>query len=260
MEGRSSTDSGASSGRGIRYATPDNPYLRRLLPGARRVAEVTSGTRPPRPQRLTWQERGHIEVVDGEGGSSLPSYVVGEKRPLLEELEAPGGTGVEVSLYQAVPKGGQMDLVVEKATEVGVTRVVPLFAERGVVNPSEGKVERWRRVAEAAARQALRLRVPEVAEPVAFRGRRSRGRREWRPAPQCCRAPACRGGRRGLRGALRRPGGWMERGRDAARRGGRSGFRRGSGHTGSAARPPVSSRWRDAGRVGGRVERWRRLP
>lgn len=61
-----------------------------------------------------------------------------------------------------------MDLVVEKATEVGVTSIVPLLTERGVVNPREGKVGRWHRVAEAAARQSQRLRVPEVAEPVRF--------------------------------------------------------------------------------------------
>jgi 16S rRNA (uracil1498-N3)-methyltransferase len=61
-----------------------------------------------------------------------------------------------------------MDLVVEKATEVGATSIVPLLTERGVVNPREGKVNRWRRVAEAAARQSLRLGVPEVSEPVPF--------------------------------------------------------------------------------------------
>jgi 16S rRNA (uracil1498-N3)-methyltransferase len=61
-----------------------------------------------------------------------------------------------------------MDLVVEKATEVGVSSIVPLVTERGVVSPREGKVGRWRRVAEAAARQSLRLRVPEVREPVPF--------------------------------------------------------------------------------------------
>ena len=75
---------------------------------------------------------------------------------------------VEVYLYQAVPKGGRMDLVVEKATEVGATGIVPLLTERGVVSPREGKVDRWRRVADAAARQSLGLRVPGVSEPVAF--------------------------------------------------------------------------------------------
>ena len=61
-----------------------------------------------------------------------------------------------------------MDLVVEKATEAGATRIVPLLTEHGEVNPRGSKVDRWRRVAEAAARQSLRLRVPEVSEPTAF--------------------------------------------------------------------------------------------
>ena len=109
-----------------------------------------------------------IEVVDGEGRLFTARLSSGGEAAVVEELEAPGRTGVEISLYQAVPKGGRMDLVVEKATEVGATRIVPLLAERGVVTPREGKVGRWRRVAEAAARQSLRLSVPEVAEPVRF--------------------------------------------------------------------------------------------
>jgi 16S rRNA (uracil1498-N3)-methyltransferase len=109
-----------------------------------------------------------IEVVDGEGRLFTARLCSGGEAAVVEELEAPGRTGVEISLYQAVPKGGRMDLVVEKATEVGATRIVPLLAERGIVTPRAGKVGRWRRVAEAAARQALRLGVPEVAEPVRF--------------------------------------------------------------------------------------------
>ena len=109
-----------------------------------------------------------IEVVNGEGRLFAARLRSGGGASVVEELEAPRGTRVEISLYQAVPKGGRMDLVVEKATEVGATRIVPLLAERGVVSPREGKIGRWRRVAEAAARQALRLSVPEVAEPVRF--------------------------------------------------------------------------------------------
>jgi 16S rRNA (uracil1498-N3)-methyltransferase len=109
-----------------------------------------------------------IEVVDGEGRLFAARLCSGVEVAVIEELEGPGGADVEISLYQAVPKGGRMDFVVEKATEVGATRIVPLLAERGVVTPREGKVGRWRRVAEAAARQALRLGVPEVAEPVRF--------------------------------------------------------------------------------------------
>jgi 16S rRNA (uracil1498-N3)-methyltransferase len=109
-----------------------------------------------------------MEVVDGGGRLFTARLRRGGEAAVVEELAAPDGVGVEITLYQAVPKGGRMDLLVEKATEVGATRIVPLLAERGVVSPRGGKVGRWRRVAEAAARQALRLGVPDVAEPVRF--------------------------------------------------------------------------------------------
>lgn len=109
-----------------------------------------------------------LEVVDADRRLFLAELHEGGEVSILETLEAPDHEDLDLSLYQAVPKGGRMDLVVEKATEVGATRIVPLVTERGIVRPRDGKVERWRRVAEAAARQSLRLRVPEVAEPVSF--------------------------------------------------------------------------------------------
>ena len=117
---------------------------------------------------LRGREGDPVEVVDDTGRLFTAELCDGRRAVVVEELAPAGGESVEVSLYQAVPKGGRMDLVVEKATEVGVSRIVPLLTERGVVSPREGKVGRWRRVAEAAARQSLRLRVPEVAEPLPF--------------------------------------------------------------------------------------------
>ena len=105
-----------------------------------------------------------LEVVDADRRLFAAELGVGGEAAILEALEAPDES-VGVSLYQAVPKGGRMDLVVEKTTEVGVTRIVPLVTRRGVVEPGGKKVERWRRVAEAAARQSLRLSVPEVSAP-----------------------------------------------------------------------------------------------
>lgn len=109
-----------------------------------------------------------LEVVDGGGNLFFAELLDGGEALVIEALETPGAGDVELALYQAVPKGGRMDLVIEKATEVGVTVIVPLLTARGLVSPRGGKVERWRRVAEAAARQSLRLRVPEVREPVPF--------------------------------------------------------------------------------------------
>ena len=108
-----------------------------------------------------------LEIVDVDRRLFAAELRDGSEATILEVLETPEAAG-EVTLYQAVPKGGRMDLVVEKATEVGVTRIVPLLTQRGIVEPRGGKVERWRRVAEAAARQALRMGVPEVLEPEPF--------------------------------------------------------------------------------------------
>ena len=108
-----------------------------------------------------------LEVVDADRRLFAAELRGGGEAVVLEAVETPS-EDTEVFLYQGVPKGGRMDLVVEKATEVGVTGIVPLITERGVVKPRDGKVERWRRLAAAAARQSLRLRVPEVLEPVHF--------------------------------------------------------------------------------------------
>jgi 16S rRNA (uracil1498-N3)-methyltransferase len=109
-----------------------------------------------------------IEVVDLAGRLFSAELREGGGAVVLEEFAPPDVADTDVSLYQAVPKGGRMDLVVEKATEVGATSIVPLLTQRGVVNPREGKVVRWRRVAEAAARQSLRLGIPKVSDPVPF--------------------------------------------------------------------------------------------
>ena len=94
----------------------------------------------------------------------------GREIEVLERLSVPQDMG-GVTLYAAVPKGRHMDFVVEKTTELGVGRIVPLVTDHGVVrlNDAGSKIERWRRVAEAAARQSLRLLVPPVSAPMNFR-------------------------------------------------------------------------------------------
>ena len=110
-----------------------------------------------------------IEVVDGAGRLFVAELLKGREAKVVAERPVEGDEN-SVTLYQAVPKGKHMDLVVEKATELGVGSIVPLSTERGVVRLEEGdgKARRWRRVAEAAARQSLRLRVPEVGKVVTF--------------------------------------------------------------------------------------------
>jgi 16S rRNA (uracil1498-N3)-methyltransferase len=68
---------------------------------------------------------------------------------------------------QGIPKGDKMDFIVQKSTELGVKKIVPLITERSQVRHTE-KVERWRKIALSASQQSGRERVPEIKETVTF--------------------------------------------------------------------------------------------
>lgn len=75
----------------------------------------------------------------------------------------------EITVAQGVPKGQKMDFVVEKLTELGAATIVPLYSERSVaVDTGNAKLDRWRRLAKAAAAQCGRDTIPDVAEPLEF--------------------------------------------------------------------------------------------
>ncbi|MDR1496030.1 MAG: 16S rRNA (uracil(1498)-N(3))-methyltransferase [Clostridiales Family XIII bacterium] len=76
----------------------------------------------------------------------------------------------KIALYQCVPKHGKMEMIVQKSTELGAVRFVPVFSERSVPKPKdmERKAERWRRVAEEASKQSGRALVPVVDVPLSF--------------------------------------------------------------------------------------------
>jgi 16S rRNA (uracil1498-N3)-methyltransferase len=168
-EAPSSTASGESSGRGPKITR--TPITRIFVDSA---LEVGGALRLPEGEArhvlkvLRGRSGDVLEVADANQRLFLAELREGVEATVLEALQTLEHGNIDLTLYQAVPKGGRMDLVVEKATEVGATRIAPLVTERGIVRPRDGKVERWRRVAEAAARQSLRVCVPEVAGPIGF--------------------------------------------------------------------------------------------
>ncbi|PKM83060.1 MAG: 16S rRNA (uracil(1498)-N(3))-methyltransferase [Firmicutes bacterium HGW-Firmicutes-14] len=91
---------------------------------------------------------------------------------IISEQEVLTEPPVRVSLYQGLPKGEKMELVIQKTTELGVGRIVPVDCERTVVRLDRKKAAarqaRWQRVAEEAAKQSGRTVVPQVSEPVGF--------------------------------------------------------------------------------------------
>ena len=76
---------------------------------------------------------------------------------------------LELTLAQGVARGERMDLVIQKATELGVARIVPVLAERSVVRldgeQSRRRLEHWRAVAISACEQCGRARVPAIDPP-----------------------------------------------------------------------------------------------
>jgi 16S rRNA (uracil1498-N3)-methyltransferase len=117
----------------------------------------------------------HVVLVDGRGG---------EYEAVLEDIANPtvrvrvlsrrdglAEPQARVVLYQSIIKGDRFDLVLEKGTEIGVAKFVPLVSHRGVVRPRAGRVERterWRRIVTEAAEQCGRSYLPEVAAPMSL--------------------------------------------------------------------------------------------
>jgi 16S rRNA (uracil1498-N3)-methyltransferase len=90
---------------------------------------------------------------------------------VLEELPA-GAELPPVTLYLSLIKFDRFEWAVEKATELGAARIVPVEANRsepGLFQGAGKRVERWRRIAREASEQSRRLRAPEVADAVRFR-------------------------------------------------------------------------------------------
>jgi len=81
-------------------------------------------------------------------------------------------SALSLTLLQGISRGERMDLIVQKATELGVTRIVPVLAERSVVKLDakhrERKQEHWQAIAIAACEQSGRNRVPAVTEALSL--------------------------------------------------------------------------------------------
>jgi 16S rRNA (uracil1498-N3)-methyltransferase len=92
---------------------------------------------------------------------------------IVASRPSPSEPSVKITLYMAYPKGDKLETVVQKAVELGVSRIVPFESSRCIKRPSADKAEanrkRLSRIALEAAKQCGRGIVPEVALPLSFR-------------------------------------------------------------------------------------------
>jgi len=75
---------------------------------------------------------------------------------------------VEVTLFQGLPKGDKMELIIQKCTELGVKKIVPVSCQRSIVqlrpDKAEQKRTRWQKISEEAAKQSRRSLIPEITQ------------------------------------------------------------------------------------------------
>jgi 16S rRNA (uracil1498-N3)-methyltransferase len=110
------------------------------------------------------------DATAGRGRAAETATLEVRARVEPERAESP----LDLTLALALLKGEKFDLVVQKATELGVWRIVPVETKRADVRllragrEATDRVARWRRLALEAAKQSGRARLPEVCAPVVF--------------------------------------------------------------------------------------------
>jgi 16S rRNA (uracil1498-N3)-methyltransferase len=128
---------------------------------------------------LRMQPGQHVDLFDGSGrviqaelvdaGSDSSADAI-RVRIRGDRMAVEGESPCAITLVQAMPKGKRFELVLEKATELGVARIIPLETARTVVQLKKSKVasklERWERIVEGAARQSRRNVTPELSAPM----------------------------------------------------------------------------------------------
>jgi len=137
---------------------------------------------------ITGEDARHIErslrMVRGEtlmlcdGAQTEHSCVIEEFSPAGVEVRVTGSRpcqnepSVQVTLYQAMPKGDKMDAIIQKAVELGAHAVVPVISARCISRPDEKslrkKEARWQKIARQAAEQSRRGIIPRVGNTIPF--------------------------------------------------------------------------------------------
>ena len=124
---------------------------------------------------LRFKEGDLFEMCDNSG--SVAKAVISEvisKSSLKAKIESvmlsDKEPEVNIVLFQGLSKGTKMDLVIQKATELGASEIIPVKMEYSVVklNDEAKKTERWQKIAFEAAKQCKRAKVPIVREPVEY--------------------------------------------------------------------------------------------
>ena len=106
-------------------------------------------------------------AVDSFDDDCAYVYIVKED---YKDFELP----VFISLFQGLPKSDKMELIIQKAVELGASEIVPVETARSIVKldkkKAENKTQRWQAISESGAKQSKRSIIPNVCTPIDFNG------------------------------------------------------------------------------------------
>ena len=125
---------------------------------------------------LRMAEGDEAVVCDGEGAEYLTKLTrIRDDEcqcEIIERLDSRTEPQVSITLCMAYPKGDKLEVVIQKAVELGVSRIIPFESSRCIKRPKAEKAEkqtaRLQRIAEEAAKQCGRAKIPTVCHPVSF--------------------------------------------------------------------------------------------
>jgi 16S rRNA (uracil1498-N3)-methyltransferase len=115
-------------------------------------------------------------VFDGRGSEYRCRFLAAEsgraRLEIIDTLDDTVESSVRLTLAQAMAKGEKFDLIIQKATELGVSSIVPLITEHTDVKPdreqSFKRLDRWRRISLEALKQSGRRKLVEITAPLAL--------------------------------------------------------------------------------------------
>ena len=92
---------------------------------------------------------------------------------IIQQHKSDSEPEIEVVLYQGIPKASKMEYIIQKTTELGINKIVPVCMSRCVSKiennkDADKKTARWQKIAEAAAKQSGRGIIPEIGKPIEF--------------------------------------------------------------------------------------------
>ena len=120
---------------------------------------------------LRMKKEDELQICNQDTGENYISKIIEIAKnsvecEIIKKVDYTTESNVNITLFQGIPKFEKMELIIQKNTEIGVKKIVPVIMERTVVKldakVASKKIERWQKIAEIAAKQSMRDIIPKI--------------------------------------------------------------------------------------------------